>query len=70
MLLDEGAIPDGWILGEAHDGLAIEGHVGFQREPEQQRDIGVGGVLIAGSESRDEFEHLVGRQTTGRRGEL
>ena len=70
MLLDERAIPDGRILGEAHDGLAIEGHVGFQREPEQQRDIGVRGVLIAGSEGRDEFEHLVGRQTTCRRGEL
>jgi hypothetical protein len=27
LLLDERAIPDGRILGEAHDGLAIERHV-------------------------------------------
>ena len=35
MLLDQRAIPDGRILHEAHDGLAIDRHVRFQREPEQ-----------------------------------
>ena len=70
VLLDERAVPDGGRRGEAHDRLAIERDVGFQREPEQQRDIGVGGVLIAGGEGRDEPEHLGGRQTTGRRSDL
>ena len=70
VLLDERAVPDGGRRGEAHDRIAIERDVGLQREPEQQRDIGVGGVLIAGGEGRDEPEHLGGRQTTGRRGDL
>ena len=70
MLLHQRTLPQGAVAEQADDGFTVKGHVGLQGEPEQQRNIGVLRILVARSERRDEREHLAGRQTTGRRGEL
>ena len=44
--------------------------MGFEGKPKQQRQVGVSDVLIAGGQGSHEFQHLCGRQTTSRRGNL
>ena len=70
MLLHQRTLPQGAVAEQADDGVTVKAHMGFQGEPEQQRNIGVLRILVPHGERRDQREHLAGRQTTGRRREL